>query len=430
MRRRLALVSAAVTAMVVLAFVVPLAGLVRSLARDRVLVTAEREAQNTARALSVVLPEAGVEGARVLVGSGSLPANQQITVALPDGTMLGAVVPFDEYFARAAGSEAFRQEVTGGEAIFVPVFLADEESAAVVRVFVTQEELTRNVGASWVVLGALGLALVGLAALVADRLARSIVEPVRVLSAAAHLMGEGDLDARVEPAGPPEVVEVGHAFNRLGARIRNLISEERESVADLSHRLRTPLTALRLDAGAAEDPELAAQLAEDLDELERTVDHIIHEARRQVREGPGVVADVAAIVQDRLEFWGALAEDQGRRWSSDLDPGPLRTAAHAGDVAAAVDALLGNVLAHTPDGSPYSVDLRRDGRFIVLTIGDQGPGFFDQGVVARGASSSGSTGLGLDIVRRTAEASGGDLDIGPTADGGARVIVRFELIDL
>ena len=238
MRRRLALVSAAVTAMVVLAFVVPLAGLVRSLARDRVLVTAEREAQNTARALSVVLPEAGVEGARVLVGSGSLPANQQITVALPDGTMLGAVVPFDEYFARAAGSEAFRQEVTGGEAIFVPVFLADEESAAVVRVFVTQEELTRNVGASWVVLGALGLALVGLAALVADRLARSIVEPVRVLSAAAHLMGEGDLDARVEPAGPPEVVEVGHAFNRLGARIRNLISEERESVADLSHRLR------------------------------------------------------------------------------------------------------------------------------------------------------------------------------------------------
>ena len=150
MRRRLALVSAAVTAMVVLAFVVPLAGLVRSLARDRVLVTAEREAQTQAQALSVVLPEAGVEGARLLVGAGSLSDDQLLTVALPDGSMLGAEVPFDDGFARAADGEAFRQPESGGEAIFVPVFLAEEPSAAVVRVFVPQEELTRNVGAAWV----------------------------------------------------------------------------------------------------------------------------------------------------------------------------------------------------------------------------------------------------------------------------------------
>jgi len=416
--------------MVVLAFVIPLAGLVRSLARDRVLVTAEREAQTQAQALSVVLPEAGIEGARVLVGSGSLPNDEQLTVALPDGTMLGAQVGLDDHFARAAQGEAFRQAVAGGEAIFVPVFLAGEPSAAVVRVFVTQEELTRNVGASWAVLAALGIALVGLAAFVADRLARSIVKPVQVLSTAAHRMGEGDLNVTVEPAGPPEVVEVGHAFNRLGSRIRHLISQERESVADLSHRLRTPLTALRLDVGAITDPGLANRLTEDLDDLERTVDHVIHEARRNVREGPGVVADVAEIVRDRLEFWGALAEDQGRQWSSHIDAGPLRTAAHAGDIAAALDALLGNVLAHTPDGAPYSVDLHRDGRFIVLTIEDQGPGFPDPAVIERGASSSGSTGLGLDIVRTTAEASGGGLDIGQTAGGGARVIVRFGYTDL
>jgi signal transduction histidine kinase len=415
--------------MVVLAFVVPLAGLVRSLARDRVLVTAEREAQTQAQALSVVLPEAGIEAARVLVGSGSLPNDEQLSVALPDRTMLGAEVPFDDDFARAAGGEAFRQKVAGGEAIFVPVFLADEPSAAVVRVFVTQEELTRNVGASWVVLGALGIALVGLAALVADRLARSIVEPVQVLSAAAHRMGEGELGVGVEPGGPPEVVEVGLAFNRLGSRIRHLISQERESVADLSHRLRTPLTALRLDMEAVSDPELSVRLSEDLDDLERTVDHVIHQARRQVREGPGVVADVGEIVLDRLEFWGALAEDQGRQWSSRVDPGPLRTLAHAGDIAAALDALLGNVLAHTPDNTPYTVELAPDAGFVVLTIEDEGSGFADPDLVKRGVSSSGSTGLGLDIVRRTAEASGGDLYIGRSAGGGARVVVRFGWAD-
>jgi len=415
--------------MVVLAFVVPLAGLVRSLARDRVLVTAEREAQTQAQALSVVLPEAGIEGARVLIGSGLLPNDEQLTVALPDGTMVGAQVPLDDGFARAATGEAFRQTLAGGEAIFVPVFVAGEPSAAVVRVFVTREEMTRNVGASWAVLGALGIALVGLAALVADRLARSIVEPVQVLSEAAHRMGEGELDITVQPAGPPEVVEVGHAFNRLGSRIRNLISDERESVADLSHRLRTPLTALRLDVGTVVDPDMASRLSEDLDDLERTVDHVIHEARRPVREGPGVVTDVGEIVRDRLRFWAALAEDQGRRWSSRIEPGPLRTIAPTGDIAAALDALLGNVLAHTPEGTPYSVELGRDGSFITLTIEDHGPGFTDPAMVVRGASSSGSTGLGLDIVHRTAEAAGGDLSIGPSAVGGARVVVRFGLTE-
>jgi signal transduction histidine kinase len=416
--------------MVVLAFVVPLAGLVRSLARDRVLVTAEREAQTQAQALSVVLPEAGIEGARLLVGAGSLPNDEQLTVALPDGTMLGAEVPRDDDFARAAEGESFRQQVPGGEAIFVPVFLVDEPSAAVVRVFVTQEELTKNVAASWAVLAALGIALIGLAAFVADRLARSIVEPVRVLSAAAHRMGEGELDVTIEPAGPPEVVEVAQAFSRLGSRIRHLISEEREAVADLSHRLRTPLTALRLDVGTVADQEVSARLGEDLDDMERTVDQVIHEARRQVREGPGVVAEVAGIVRDRLEFWGALADDQERRWASRVDSGPLWTNAHGGDGSAALDALLGNVLAHTPEGTPYSVDLSRDGNFIVLIIEDQGPGFADLSVVERGASSSGSTGLGLDIVRRTAEASGGDLEVGASAGGGARVVTRFGITQL
>ena len=63
----------------------------------------------------------------------------------------------------------------------------------------------------------------------------------------AERLGRGDLDARVEPGGPDEVREVGAALNRLAARISELLAREREEVADLSHRLRTPVTALRLD---------------------------------------------------------------------------------------------------------------------------------------------------------------------------------------
>ncbi|NIT76487.1 MAG: HAMP domain-containing protein, partial [Thermoplasmata archaeon] len=62
----------------------------------------------------------------------------------------------------------------------------------------------------------------------------------------ARRMGEGDLDARVEPSEPEEIRDVGEAFNQLARRLDQLLVEERESVADLSHRLRTPLTSLRL----------------------------------------------------------------------------------------------------------------------------------------------------------------------------------------
>ena len=84
----------------------------------------------------------------------------------------------------------------------------------------------------------------------ADRVARGVVRPVADLAHTAERLGAGDLDARVEPAGPPEIVEVGHTLNRLAGRIVELLAAERELVADLSHRLRTPITALRLDAEA------------------------------------------------------------------------------------------------------------------------------------------------------------------------------------
>lgn len=102
----------------------------------------------------------------------------------------------------------------------------------------------------WWTLAALAAVLVVLAVVVADRLGRSMVRPVDDLAATADRMGSGDLDARVHIAGPPEIRRVGTAFNRLAAQIGTLLQLERETAADLSHRLRTPLTGARLNADA------------------------------------------------------------------------------------------------------------------------------------------------------------------------------------
>ncbi|MBK8729797.1 MAG: HAMP domain-containing protein [Tetrasphaera sp.] len=74
--------------------------------------------------------------------------------------------------------------------------------------------------------------------------------PVTAVAATAHRLREGELTPRARVGGPPETAELATAFNALAERIGvDLLDAERERVADLGHRLRTPVTALRLDSG-------------------------------------------------------------------------------------------------------------------------------------------------------------------------------------
>jgi signal transduction histidine kinase len=135
-------------------------------------------------------------------------------------------------------------------------------------------------------------------------------------------------------------------------------------------------------------------------------------------------SDAAAVVAERAAFWRVLAEDTDRAVTLHVDPGPLPVRLPEADLADAVDALLGNVFAHTPDGTPFSVTLRAEpGGGARLVVTDAGSGLPGDDVLARGSSSAGSSGLGLDIVRRSAEASGGGMRVGPGPDGGAQVVV-------
>ena len=94
--------------------------------------------------------------------------------------------------------------------------------------------------------------------------------PVTALALASDRLAAGDLSAR-DGAGPPEVCRAGAGLNRMADRIGDLLAEERESVADLSHRLRTPLTALRLDAESLRDRPEMERLRADVRAVERAV---------------------------------------------------------------------------------------------------------------------------------------------------------------
>ncbi len=434
MRRRLAWLSFAVASLVVVASLFPVAILIRNQAQNRALAAAERDAGSVAAALAVagaVAPEASItpEFAETVLTAFGNPTG--LSVVFPDGTVVGAPAEVTPSIEQARLGAAFTVRIDDGAEVLVPVLLPDaatDPEAVVVRAFVPDSELTRGVATAWLMLAALGVFLIAVAVFAADRLGRSVVRPVTELSDAALRWGHGELDTRVEPGGPVEIAEVGEAFNLLASRLDLLLAQERESVADLSHRLRTPLTALRLQAEMVSDEHERESLKTDIDELERAVNAMIAEARsRSDAGGQADEVDLGEVVRHRSEFWQVLADEQGRPTSITIDPGEHVVQVSRMELGALVDVLIENVFAHTPAGVGYRLTVRHTAGAVVLTVSDDGPGFPDLGVSERGRSSAGSTGLGLDIVERTAARTGGGMAIGTSRDGGGEVSVTFGL---
>ncbi|HEY2552816.1 MAG TPA: HAMP domain-containing protein [Streptosporangiaceae bacterium] len=420
MRRRIALLVSAIMAVMLIAITVPLAFLLRELAAD----SAMTAATNTAQQISAVVATAVQRDLTQSVQQLSSGSPYLVSVFLPGGRApIGDQAPRSAAVQLAQAGVSFVAQDAGGREVLIPVG-GLSGGTAVVRVFVSNAELTKGVARAWLILALFGLVLLILGVLAADRLVGTVTRPISQLAAVSHRLAAGELDARADLTGVSEVREVATALNRLAGRIRELIWQERESIADLSHRLRTPLTALRLEAEAvpgSADPDgrLTAQVAA----LEQAVTSLIESARRRTGE-PGS-CDAAKVIGERTAFWSVLADDQERDMRLQLSPGPVLVAVAAPELAACMDALLGNVFAHTPEGTAFTVALQpRAGGGALVSVEDQGPGFPGGDPVRRGASGGGSTGLGLDIARQAADASGGSLTA-RTTTAGAQVLLEL-----
>jgi len=443
MRRLLVRYGLAMTSVVLVAFLVPLGLLARTLAQERALAAGRQDAQSVAVfAGGATRDDARLDAAVIAVGAGA----RRTTVILPDGSVVGPLVPASAAIELATRGRALTARTDGGVEVLLPV--VGSTGTAVVRTFVPDSELNQGVTRSWLILLGVGAVLIAGTIVAGDRVAARLSRSVRDLSGVAERLGAGDLDARVEPSGPPEVASVGRVLNGLGARVAGLLADERELVADLSHRLRTPITALRLDVEMLDDTVERERLTRHVDDLVGAVDAIVWAARHPAHESTTsaqTTCDAARVVRERARFWAVLALDQGRELQLDVPGTVVEVAVGADELGAALDVLVDNVFSHTPAQTGFRLAVRPApapvhraghrsapgaprtsvGPVAQVVVEDDGPGLAMPDAAERGRSGAGSTGLGLDVARRAAERAGGRLVLGASPRGGARIVMEL-----
>ena len=270
------------------------------------------------------------------------------------------------------------------------------------------------------------------------------LRPLREIELTADAITAGDLSQRIDHPDPQtEVGRVGSALNTMLDHLEASDRRLRRFVADASHELRTPLAAVRAYAelfgrGAATRPEdlerSMSGITRESERMSLLVDDLLLLARldegRPLEQKP---VDLAAVVGQAVD--AARVVEPGRPIEVSVEPATV-----TGDEARlrqVLDNLLANARAHTPAGTPVSVELRQvDGR-AELAVADHGPGLTEEQaervferfyrVDSSRTRASGGAGLGLSIVAAVTEAHGGTADVRPTPGGGATFVITLPL---
>ena len=437
MRKRILIALVGLTVAILVGAVIPL-GLKAS---EHDYATFVEDAQSRARAATAASEElladklAGPELSHDLVGAarhGDGMIVMSATGALIRKAGLSFTVPA-RLLRRARSTGELITEVHNDQVLVVAPVRSDGVTVGMTALMRPTRQLEFSLHTFWLILILIAIAALTAAIVIGIGLSRWAARPLALLGAAARRLGDGDLAARTPADGPAEFRQLSETFNTMAGRLETLIHGHRVMLADVSHQLRTPLAALRLqlETLAAEAGDGSAEFSAALSEvarLGRLVDGLLAVARAENATPDVVPVSVSEVVAERTAAWTPVAEEQcvALRAESAV---PVRVALGDGYLEQILDNLIANAIEATTSGDRITVSAGPTARGACVIVADTGPGMtqpeMDRAFLRFATTNPRGSGLGLAIVYRLAAAGGGDAALSQTPGGGLTVTVHL-----
>ncbi|MEV6319293.1 HAMP domain-containing sensor histidine kinase [Streptomyces sp. NPDC051776] len=320
----------------------------------------------------------------------------------------------------------------------------DNDNGAVVgavRIVYSTSSLTHRLWTIWGFRAALAAIVLGAAAGVGAIAARRLTRPLLQLNDMASRFSDGDLSARSPVTGPQETQTLARTLNQGAERLDTLIGAQRIFVADASHQLRTPLTALRLSLDNIADGVDDELVKEDVEQataevvrMSRLVNGLLVLARAEAKVKAAEPLSLRDVIEERFSVWRPAADERGVTITlrGDTD-GRLPVLASPGHLDQVLDNVLSNALEISPDGGTITVRVKRRGAEVELAVLDEGPGMsdaeksraFDRFWRGRGLTGRAGSGLGLAVVKQLVTDDGGTVTLRDAPGGGLCVAISL-----
>ena len=402
MRRRLLLSMLLVALIALVGFGVPLALTVQSRQIDESLLVLSAEA---ARAAVDVPGSFGVENDRP-----ELPdPGSNISTALYDldgRLVVGDGPPTADPTVAAALRAGTVQQSSTELVVALPVS-HEEQVVGAIRTRMDPALVTDRVHRTWLSMAALAGGVLAAAGALAVARSRHLARPMVRLRDAARALGSGAQTPRGPATGIDEIDAVDDALHTAAERVRDAMVRERAFSADVAHQLRTPIASLRLrletEQQLRHDPDdLIERSLADLDRLETTIADLLALARDTPVADP---YPLASPLNDARRRWHPLLAADGRRLDVAAEPNlPFVTISPAA-LGQILDVLLDNTRTH--GAGTVSITARRVGDGATIAVTDEGTRVIDEtNAFRRRGPGSSSTGIGLALARRLADAEG------------------------
>jgi len=318
----------------------------------------------------------------------------------------------------------------------------DGRTVGAVRITYPTSDLTRRLWQIWGFRAILAVGVLAVAAGLGALVARRLTRPLRQLNDMASKFSDGDLTARSPVTGPHETQTLARTLNQGAERLDTLIASQRIFVADASHQLRTPLTALRLSLDNIADGTDDEFVREDVEQataevvrMSRLVNGLLVLARAEAKVTAAEPLPLREIVAERLSVWRPAADERGVEIAlrgSVVDGRPL-VLASPGHLEQVLDNVLSNALEVSPDGATITVRSESRGDEVELTVTDEGPGMsdpdksraFDRFWRGQGLTGRTGSGLGLAVVRQLVTDDGGTVALRDAPETGLSVVITL-----